>query len=271
MDLQKGAGIDPEKYDFIRTCIQENLQHARHVENERISFHGFYAALSAGALAFILELSKEAWNDDVNNIGSSIVILAISLIICSIMIVLGIMTLQLCERWSNTFERHLEYAKGCYYLLHRELFEKNAENNPITNPEIKERFELEKAPDSKKTQEPLRMNTLPLYCFRISDPAVNRKLHKMILNKNNRRTKVLFRSFDIMIIWALRLVGGILVYKLTESVGKLMTDWFQITDSVTPLILTISIVLAILFICFCMRIYKFLENMVTYAYNEEIS
>ena len=45
-----------------------------------------------------------------------------------------------------------------------------------------------------------------------------------------------------------------------------MTDWFQITDSVTPLILTISIVLAILFICFCMRIYKFLENMVTYAY-----
>ena len=57
MDLQKGAGIDPEKYDFIRSCMQENLQHARHVENERISFHGFYAALSAGALAFILELS----------------------------------------------------------------------------------------------------------------------------------------------------------------------------------------------------------------------
>ena len=39
--------------------LQENLQHARHVENERITYHGFFAAMVAGALALIAGMADK--------------------------------------------------------------------------------------------------------------------------------------------------------------------------------------------------------------------
>ena len=51
--------IDSYKCTFVLAMLQENLQHARHVENERITYHGFFAAMVAGALALIAGMADK--------------------------------------------------------------------------------------------------------------------------------------------------------------------------------------------------------------------
>ena len=39
--------------DFLMSCFEQNLEHARHVENERLTFNSIYMALVGGVLAFV--------------------------------------------------------------------------------------------------------------------------------------------------------------------------------------------------------------------------
>lgn len=211
-DILDSSEMDQYKYDAIKLMFQENLQHARHVENQRLTYHAFYAALVAGGLAFVSMwgISREALD------------VGVALIICFMMIALGILTVQLYERWTYVFERHFEYAKGCYYLLHRELFGIE-EERIIKEEDSDENFQLEKNPSDQKCKqktERLGLDVLPLFCFRmqgIDDIFAN--------HGNNARAKVLFKTFDMIILYILRIVLGILVYRLLfilsgmESIG----------------------------------------------------
>ena len=56
---RRGNSIDQNKFNFVLAMLQENLQHVRHVENERITYHGFFAAMVAGALALIAGMADK--------------------------------------------------------------------------------------------------------------------------------------------------------------------------------------------------------------------
>ena len=180
IDLRSSTNIDDQKYNFICSMLQENLQHARHVENERITYHGFFIALVAGVFAFIIktgEFSTLAEGDGNHKLSLLFLIpLIISLLLCIILIILGMLTLQLCERWSNAFDRHLEYAKGCYYILHKALFKNTGKD--VTHTDLIERLEVEPTPIVLRAEEPLRIDVLPLYCFRIKNPSTAERLQK---------------------------------------------------------------------------------------------
>lgn len=201
----KDSVIDSYKYNFVLSMLQENLQHARHVENERITYHAFFAALVAGTLALIAGLCNT----------SELVNLFISICICFFLIVLSYITLQLCGRWSNAFERHLEYAKGCYYFLHKTLFgDRNSLSGSDTEcKDLQEALKIEKYYDNAgKAESELKLHSMPLYCFRIRNPILSEDLENMF-KKNAVRTKVLFRAFDHATIFVLRVVIFFLTYK----------------------------------------------------------
>ena len=50
----------PQDLDYIKTCFSENLSHARHVENERLTFTSIYIAMVIGAVAVVPLTTKEA-------------------------------------------------------------------------------------------------------------------------------------------------------------------------------------------------------------------
>lgn len=202
---RRGNSIDQNKFNFVLAMLQENLQHVRHVENERITYHGFFAAMVAGALALIAGMADK----------ESLIDLFISICICFLLMVLGYITLQLCGRWSNAFERHLEYAKGCYYFLHKTLFgEKNYSAKDLKYEEMQEALKIEAYYDNEGTAEPeLKLHCMPLYCFRIRNPVLPENM-AALFRKNAERTKVLFRTFDHATIFILRVVIFFLVYEL---------------------------------------------------------
>ena len=52
----KGKPLSEEQISFLQNCMNENLNHARHVENERLTFNSILLALIAGVLAIASSL-----------------------------------------------------------------------------------------------------------------------------------------------------------------------------------------------------------------------
>ena len=96
---QKFVEKEPE---FLIECMKENLNQARHVENERILFVTLFTALAGGSLAIISSM-------DIEPIIKPIVIL--------ILIVLNVMCLHLTIRWNDVFSAHWGKAKEVYELI----------------------------------------------------------------------------------------------------------------------------------------------------------
>ena len=59
--------------DFLMSCFEQNLEHARHVENERLTFNSIYMALVGGVLAFV-------YSTEVKYVMFSVVIVMVSLV-----------------------------------------------------------------------------------------------------------------------------------------------------------------------------------------------
>lgn len=93
----------PEKdlVPFLSDCMKENLNHARHVENEIHSFTGVYMAVVAGLLAF---------NFSNSDTGMTIALYVIQLIA-------GGIALGLIHRWYGVFDNHSRAAQNAYYTL----------------------------------------------------------------------------------------------------------------------------------------------------------
>lgn len=83
-----------EVLEYLQHCVSENLNHARHVENERLTFTSIYIAMVIGAVAVVFGLE--------NNYVAAIV--------SALLTVFGYMAAQLNGRWQGVFDDHMKKA-----------------------------------------------------------------------------------------------------------------------------------------------------------------
>lgn len=86
------------KIAYLQHCVSENLNHARHIENERLTFTSIYIAMVIGAVAVVFGLENN-W-----------VAFAVALILT----VFGLMSMLLNMRWQGVFDDHIDEAKNCH-------------------------------------------------------------------------------------------------------------------------------------------------------------
>lgn len=153
--------LQPHHIEFLQSCMSENLNHARHVENERLTFNTVFLALVAGVLAFCGEIENQK--------AVFYVYLAITLA--------GFLSILLTIRWNNAFDRHQTYAQECYKLIHRNYFGEVARNE-----------------ESKQVKELIDgLGEVPLYSFKIDNPIAYTHIGKNLLYK--LRTRTLYNAF----------------------------------------------------------------------------
>lgn len=154
------APLESEQVTFLTEMMKENLNHARHVENERLTFNSIFLALVAGALAFANSFNSEA-----------------ALFIYIAMTFAGFLSMLLTARWNNAFSRHIYFAQQCYKLIHKDLFGDADGDEDSTN----DRWESIDGLDD-----------IPMYCFKITSPIAYTGFGKALYKI---RTKVLYNSF----------------------------------------------------------------------------
>jgi len=86
---------------FLIECMKENLGHARHVENERMTFNSLFAALVGGSLAVISQIGNQ--------------IIAVTMI--GILMLLNFICFTFTKRWNKVFKNHYQTAKKIYFMF----------------------------------------------------------------------------------------------------------------------------------------------------------
>ena len=86
-----------EKLSYLQQCFIENLNHARHVENERLTFTSIYIAMVIGAVAVVFGLENN-W---------------VAFIVALLLTVFAVMALLLNFRWQSVFDKHKAKVKTC--------------------------------------------------------------------------------------------------------------------------------------------------------------
>lgn len=100
-------------YDFYKTMMQENLSHARHVENERMSLAmgmtGLVSGLWAvGGAAIADGIAKRKWEQ-----------IAAMLVICVIVFFALKIAIAMTDRWNCAFDNHWKAAEECSRELNK--------------------------------------------------------------------------------------------------------------------------------------------------------
>ena len=104
--------MDSQKYDFYKTMMQENLNHARHVENERMS-------LAAGMIVMVGAVTAVFFSTIEKIFDEREYVFELPFLICTaILTVTAIAVLAVAkglnDRWSEVFEEHWQKAECCY-------------------------------------------------------------------------------------------------------------------------------------------------------------
>lgn len=94
----EGRELTEEQADFITACMSENLEHARHVENERLTFNSIFLALVAGAMALSGSLN-------------AVMTFAMYLFLT----IAGFLSIVLTARWNNAFQGIFIMRSGAIY------------------------------------------------------------------------------------------------------------------------------------------------------------
>lgn len=102
--MQTFEQIDSIAYDrsFLMACFQENLTHARHVENERITFFSLYLV----GVGMILGIAMDCADRPLVSILMTVLLLGMSVI-----------STILLRRWNQVFEAHRNTARRICSLL----------------------------------------------------------------------------------------------------------------------------------------------------------
>ncbi len=93
--------------EFLWELLKENLNHARHVENERITFVTLFTALVGGSFAIL------STADPISNHYWRVLIIATLLPL----LFLNILSLALTRRWNHTYDKHMDRARQIYKQL----------------------------------------------------------------------------------------------------------------------------------------------------------
>ena len=222
-ELTHGEDYDESQESFIQTVMQENLNHARHVENERMSLLVGIAALVAGVLAvgggmLTTALEEAAEHDSLVSaleFGTIFLVLAVTVLVL-------VLCKRLNSRWNMTFDRHMFYARSCYYLLHRSNFELNDRGLKEGENEMPEDLTVTKPVSDEKRDKvtalafqedfhltskagSAELETMPLYCFSINK-RVDR--HNVV---DTRSTKKYFDIFYNVLLGIILLLMAVVV------------------------------------------------------------
>lgn len=160
-------GMDEKQAAFIMNFVNQNLMHARHVENERLTFNSIYMAMIGGILAFSFSID--------------IPLLSIFLIVT--LLVLGRIAVALTQRWDCVFDAHINAAERGYKIIRKYYL-------------IDELIDLEK---------PLKgQEDVPIYPFRVKLPESGSPLYEPFTKKRTRELFMLFyRLISLVLIVAL--------------------------------------------------------------------
>ncbi len=98
--------VKEQQVDFITNFIDQNLEHARHVENERLVLVSMYGAMVAGVMTFSYSIKNKE----------------IALALTGALLFLSLPTMLLTCRWNTVFKNHMKCAEDAYKLLQCLLF-----------------------------------------------------------------------------------------------------------------------------------------------------
>lgn len=178
----EGKKLNENQCNFLSQCMTENLEHARHVENERLTFNSIFLALVAGAFAFGTALPP-----------------LISFGMYFFLTIAGFLSIILTTRWNNAFDRHIFYAQKCYKLLHINLF-----------------GDVEESSENWETSESIDyLNEIPMYCFKIRSPIAHTRLGDLLYKPRTRQLYITFYWIVQILLIActilelVRLLGGL--------------------------------------------------------------
>lgn len=106
--------VDPVKErnetELLQICMKENLNQARHVENERLSFLRVYLVLVGivGALVTDGTLNGRNWP---------------FLLLIGLVFISGLLAVVLTMRWNKVFRTHRDCAIVCYQKLYEQIYD----------------------------------------------------------------------------------------------------------------------------------------------------
>lgn len=98
--------VKEQQKSFIINFIDQNLEHARHVENERLVLVSMYVAMVIGVMTFSYSIKNKE----------------IALFLTGALLFLALSTLALTFRWNTVFKNHMKCAEDAYELLQCLLF-----------------------------------------------------------------------------------------------------------------------------------------------------
>ncbi len=90
--------------DILIELLLTNLEHARHVENERLSFNSIYIAVVAGFFALAFDFGNPL----------------LTMFFIGILLIISLIGFLFTKRWSDVFAGHTEKAKQIALLLYGE-------------------------------------------------------------------------------------------------------------------------------------------------------
>lgn len=237
--------FDDDQKNLITTAMSENLNHVRHVENERMSLLVGTTALIAGVLSVCGIFISEALTGVADGrIPGAALQLIMTIIVFSITLAMLRFAKNLNKRWNMVYDRHMYYAKICYYLLHKNSFELKGKDRMtgVTFDKVYDSFtEIECSPEESEKvslqafNEEFRikanhsvgadgkiifsektLKTMQLYCF-----DINKRIDDN--NKvDTKSTKEYFKKLYIflIIIISFAMISSIGAFLIAVLVGK---------------------------------------------------
>lgn len=103
--------------ETLVNIMLSNLEHARHVENERLSFNSIYIAVVAGFFALAFDFEKPV----------------LTLFFIGILLFISLVGFLFTKRWTDVFEGHMDKAKEIAAMLW-------GDEEPLTNERILNKY-----------------------------------------------------------------------------------------------------------------------------------
>lgn len=85
-------------------CMKENLNHARHVENERLTLISIYTVIATTFLVYVFE----------SGLGGA---KKSTLLILGFLLALGVLCMIVTKKWNIVFDAHRQCAADCYMKI----------------------------------------------------------------------------------------------------------------------------------------------------------